>query len=44
MRRAVVAVTSLLVALGAAVVISYLLLFSAVADRAAQATPADTAS
>ena len=44
MRRAVVAVTSLLVALGAAVVISYLLLFSAVADRAAKATPADTAA
>jgi hypothetical protein len=43
MRRAVVAVTSLLVTLSAAVVISYLLLFSAVADRAAQAAPADTA-
>lgn len=43
MRRAVVAVTSLLVTLGAAVVITYLLLFSAVADRAARATPADTA-
>ena len=43
MRRAVVAVTSLLVTLGAAVVIGYLLLFSAVADRAAQAAPADTA-
>ena len=34
MRRVVVAVTALLVALGAAVVVSYLLLFSAVADRA----------
>ena len=43
MRRAVVAVTSMLVALGAVVVISYLLLFSAVADRAAQAVPADSA-
>jgi Protein of unknown function (DUF3352) len=43
-RRAVVAVTSLLVTLGAAVVISYLLLFSAVADRAARAAPADSAA
>lgn len=43
MRRVVVAVTALLVALGGAVVVSYLLLFSAVADRAARAAPADTA-
>jgi uncharacterized protein DUF3352 len=43
MRRLVVAVTALLVTLGGAVVVSYLLLFSAVADRAARAAPADTA-
>jgi hypothetical protein len=43
MRRVVVALTALLVALGGAVVISYLLLFSAVADRASRAAPADTA-
>jgi hypothetical protein len=43
MRRVVVAVTALLVTLGGAVVVSYLLLFSAVADRAARAVPADTA-
>jgi hypothetical protein len=42
-RRVVVAVTGLLVTLGAAVVVGYLLLFSAVADRAARAVPADTA-
>jgi hypothetical protein len=42
-RRVVVAVTTLLVVVGAAVVVGYLLLFSAVADRAARATPADTA-
>jgi hypothetical protein len=43
MRRVVVAITALLVTLGGAVVVSYLLLFSAVADRAARAVPADTA-
>lgn len=43
MRRVVVASTSVLVLLGAAVVASYLFLFSAVADRAARAAPADTA-
>lgn len=43
MRRLVVALTSLLVVVGAAVVASYLLLFSAVADRASRAVPADTA-
>ena len=43
MRRVVVAVTAVLVTLGGAVVVSYLLLFSAVADRAARAAPADTA-
>lgn len=43
MRRVVVAVTALLVTLGGAVVVSYLLLFAAVADRAARAVPADTA-
>ncbi len=43
MRRLVVAVTALLVALGGAVVVGYLLLFSAVADRASRAAPADTA-
>jgi len=43
MRRVVVAVTALLVMLGGAVVVGYLLLFSAVADRASQAAPADTA-
>jgi hypothetical protein len=43
MRRVVVAVTVLLVTLGGAVVVSYLLLFSAVADRAARAVPGDTA-
>jgi hypothetical protein len=43
MRRLVVAFTALLVMVGAAVVVGYLLLFSAVADRAARATPADAA-
>ena len=43
MRRVVVAITSLLVLLGTAVVASYLLLFSAVADRASRAVPADAA-
>ena len=43
MRRVVVATTSLLVLLGALVVASYLLLLSAVADRASRAVPADTA-
>ena len=43
MRRVVVAITALLVVLSGAVVVGYLLLFSAVADRAARATPADTA-
>ncbi|MEP7040641.1 MAG: DUF3352 domain-containing protein [Chloroflexota bacterium] len=43
MRRVVVASTSLLVLLGGAVVVSYLLLFSAVTDRASRAVPADTA-
>jgi Protein of unknown function (DUF3352) len=43
MRRLVVATTALLVMVGAAVVASYLLLFSAVADRASRAVPADTA-
>ncbi len=43
MRRVVVASTSLLVALSLAVVASYLFLFSAVADRASRAVPADTA-
>ena len=43
MRRVVVAATGLLVTLGAAVVVGYLLLFSVVADRAARAVPADTA-
>jgi len=44
MRRAVVAVTSLLVALGVAVLVAYLVLFSVISDRAAQAAPADTAA
>lgn len=43
MRRVVVATTSLLVLIGMAVVASYLFLFSAVADRASRAVPADTA-
>jgi hypothetical protein len=43
MRRVVVAIISLLVLLGAAVVASYLFLVSAVADRASRAVPADTA-
>jgi hypothetical protein len=43
MRRLVVATTALLVMVGAAVVAGYLLLFSAVADRASRAVPADTA-
>jgi hypothetical protein len=43
MRRLVVAVTALLVTLGGVVVVSYLLLFSVVADRASRAVPADTA-
>jgi len=42
-RRLVVAITALLVMLGGAVVVSYLLLFSAVADRASRAAPGDTA-
>jgi len=43
MRRVVVALTGLLVTLGVAVVVGYLVLFSAVTDRAARAVPADTA-
>ncbi len=43
MRRLVVALTALLVMVGAAVVVGYLILFSAVADRASRAAPADTA-
>ncbi len=43
MRRLVVALTALLAMVGAAVVVGYLLLFAAVADRASQATPADVA-
>lgn len=43
MRRLVVAVTALLVTLGGAVVVTYLLLFSGVTDRASRAAPADTA-
>jgi hypothetical protein len=43
MRRLVIAVTALLVALGAAVLVGYLLLFAAVTDRASRAAPADTA-
>jgi hypothetical protein len=43
MRRLVVASTTLLVVLGAAVVGSYLLLFSALQDRASRAAPGDTA-
>lgn len=43
MRRLVVASTALLVALGAAVIAGYLLLFSAVSDRASRAMPGDTA-
>jgi hypothetical protein len=43
MRRLVVASTALLVLVGAAVVASYLLLFSAVQDRAARAAPGDSA-
>lgn len=42
MRRLVVASTTLLVLVGGAVVVGYLLLFSAVADRAARTAPADT--
>jgi len=42
-RRLVIALTALLVMAGAVVVVGYLLLFSAVADRAARATPADAA-
>jgi len=42
-RRVVVAITALLVTLGGAVIVSYLFLFSAVADRASRAAPADTA-
>lgn len=42
MRRLVVALTALLAMAGAAVVASYLLLFSAAADRAARAAPSDT--
>ena len=43
MRRLVVALTALLAMTGLAVVAGYLLLFAAVADRAARATPADAA-
>ncbi|MGZ6300309.1 MAG: DUF3352 domain-containing protein [Candidatus Limnocylindria bacterium] len=43
MRRLVVASTTLLVVVGAVVVASYLLLFSAVQDRASRAAPGDTA-
>lgn len=43
MRRLIVAITALLVTLGGAVVVTYLLLFSAVTDRASRAAPADTA-
>jgi hypothetical protein len=43
MRRLVVASTALLVLVGAAAVASYLLLFSAVQDRAARAAPGDSA-
>jgi hypothetical protein len=43
MRRLVVALTALLVMAGVAVLAGYLLLFSSIADRAARATPADTA-
>ena len=43
MRRLVVASTTLLALLGAAVVASYLFLFAAVSDRAARAVPADAA-
>jgi hypothetical protein len=42
MRRVVVAVTALLVMAGAVVVVSYLLLFASVADRASRAAPGDT--
>jgi hypothetical protein len=43
MRRVVVALTTLLVVIGGAVVGGYLILFSDVADRASRAAPADTA-
>jgi len=43
MRRLVVATTALLVMVGVVVVAGYLLLFSAVPDRASRAAPADTA-
>ena len=43
MRRLVVALTALLAMVGVAVVAGYLLLFTAVDDRAAQAAPADSA-
>ena len=43
MRRLVIALTALLAMVGVAVVVAYLLLFAAVADRAAGAAPADTA-
>lgn len=43
MRRLVVATTALLVMVGVAVIAGYLLLFSAVADRASRAAPAETA-
>lgn len=43
MRRVVVAITALLVTLGGAVIVGYLFLFSASADRASRAAPADTA-
>jgi hypothetical protein len=42
-RRVVVAITALLVTLGGAVIVSYLFLFSASADRASRAVPADAA-
>lgn len=43
MQRLIVAVTALLVMVGAAVVAGYLLLFAATTDRAARAAPADAA-
>ena len=43
MRRVVVALTALLVMIGGAVVVGYLLLFAVVPDRASRAAPADTA-
>lgn len=43
MHRLIVAVTALLVMVGTAVVVGYLLLFAATTDRAARAAPADAA-